>query len=73
MDSLEIIASTLIVLAILHLIFVSPKKSKKEQEPFDDRNIEFGSAQGEGISLIRKNYPDLELRDDPRTGIEEKK
>ena len=73
MDNLEIIASTLIVLAILHLIFVAPKKTKKEQKPFDDRNIEFGSAQGEGVSLIRKNYPDLELRDDPRTGIEEKK
>ena len=73
MDSLEIIASTLIVLAILHLIFVAPKKTKKEQKPFDDRNIEFGYGQGEGIELVKKQYPQLDLEDDPRTGIEEKK
>jgi len=38
----------------------------------EDLNIEFGSREGDGIELVKKQYPDLELRDDHRTGLEEK-
>jgi len=35
----------------------------------EDLNIEFGSI--DGIELVKKNYPDLELKDDRRTGLED--
>jgi len=35
----------------------------------EDLNIEFGSV--DGIELVKKQYPDLELRDDHRTGLED--
>ncbi len=35
-----------------------------------DLNIEFGSQNG--IELIKKNYPELEIKDDWREGIIEK-
>ncbi len=35
-----------------------------------DLNIEFGSQNG--IELIKKNYPELEIKDDWREGIVEK-
>ena len=38
----------------------------------EDVHIEFGSREGDGIELVKKQYPDLELRDDHRTGLEEK-
>ena len=35
----------------------------------EDLNIEFGSV--DGIELVKKQYPDLELKDDHRTGLED--
>ena len=35
----------------------------------EDLNVEFGSV--DGIELVKKQYPDLELKDDHRTGLED--
>ena len=48
--------------------FISDKKKKEFER---DTHIEFGAGQGEGIELVKKQYPDLELKDDHRTGIED--
>ena len=51
------------------------KKLRKEMDLLkkanDDLNIEFGSLNGEGIELVKKQYPDIEFRDDHRTGLED--
>ena len=49
------------------------KELKDELAKMKDVNIEFGSGEGSGIEVVRKNYPQLELEDDPRTGLEEVK
>ena len=36
----------------------------------EDLNIEFSAMEGSGITQVKKNYPDLELKDDHRTGLE---
>ena len=56
-----------------HQLWKRQKALKAELAKMRDMNIEFGSREGDGIELVKKNYPDLELRDDPRTGIEEVK
>ena len=45
------------------------KQMDRLKRQADDFNVEFGSEHG--IELVKKNYPDLELRDDHRTGLEE--
>jgi len=70
----NIIISVTILSAILWLIYdiLQNRKNMKELDAANrDLHIEFGSNEGEGIELVKKQYPDLELRDDHRTGIED--
>jgi len=71
MDNIILAVGTLIILWLIYDISRTASKNKKVQDKIDDFNIEFGSSQGEGIELVKKQYPDLHLKDDHRTGIEE--
>ena len=49
------------------------KEMKKLRKEAEDLNIEFRNHKGSGISLVKKQYPDLVLDGDIRTGLVEKK
>ena len=77
MENLVSIGIALVIIWQTYLLITRQRKLKREFDEFrenqHDVNIEFGSLQGEGIELVKKNYPDLELKDDHRTGIEDAK
>ena len=56
-----------------HQLWKRQKALKDELAKMRDMNIEFGSGEGSGIEVVKKQYPDLVLEDDRRTGIEEVK
>ena len=77
MENLISIGIALVIIWQTYLLITRQRKLKRDFDEFrenqHDVNIEFGSLQGEGIELVKKNYPDLELKDDHRTGIEDAK
>jgi len=65
-----IVISTLLIWLIYDLI--KSRIIKKElKQANKDLNIEFGSSDGNGIELVKKQYPDLEIKDDHRTGLKD--
>ena len=73
-ENLVSIGIAIVILYQGYKLIQNQRKLKQELKDMkNDHNIEFGSGQGEGIELVKKQYPELQLRDDHRTGIEEKK
>jgi len=67
---------TFIVGVVLMMVIIWTAKSRSSvlrdaelKKANRDLNIEFGSS--DGIELVKKNYPNLELKDDKRTGLED--
>jgi hypothetical protein len=70
MEDLIFIAIGLVIIWQGYKLWERQAKLKDEMAKLKDLSIEFGSMEGDGIHLVKKNYPDLELRDDRRTGLE---
>lgn len=64
-----IIGMTIVALIFMAIYSYKMNKQEKREKKFDDRNIEW---YGPDISYKRKNYPDLELNEDHRTGTIDK-
>ena len=72
MENAVTIGIALVIIYQGYKLIQNQRKLKKELKNMkSDFNVEFGSGQGEGIELVKKQYPELNLRDDHRTGIEE--
>ena len=70
MDIDFIIGLLILVLALLTYDVVRTRRNKLDlKKANEDLNIEFSAMEGSGITQVRKNYPDLELKDDKRTGL----
>ena len=42
------------------------KSQKEMKKDMNDMNIEFSAMEGTGIELVKKNYPNVEMKDDFR-------
>ena len=72
------IITVIIALAILYNGYLLLKKQSQMKKDFadlkkqnEDLNIEFGAMEGTGIQLVKKQYPDLEIRDDHGESVAE--
>ena len=71
MENLILIAVGIAIIYQSYKLIKQQKELRKDMNKWkDDRNIEFSATEGSGIELIKKEYPDVVLRDDPRTGTE---
>ena len=75
-ENMRDIATLIIGIVIVWQGYELVKRQRKMKAEFkalkkanDDLNIEFGSDKG--IELVKKQYPNLELKDDIRTGLED--
>ncbi len=63
--NLEIIIAGIIAVSVL-ILAKKVRNDKKLKKVNKDLNIEFGSPEGTGIELIKKQYPEMEFKDDFR-------
>ena len=46
------------------------RELKNLKRKLEDQNIEFSAQEGTGIELVKKEYPNLELKDDFRCKVD---
>lgn len=76
MNVLTIIIAVAVIYSIYKLIQDYRKARKDIQElrrDINDLNIEFSAQEGTGIELVKKQYPEMNMKDDRRTGIVDEK
>jgi len=71
MENLVSIGIGILILYQGYKLYQKQQKLKHDIRRMKDMNIEFGSTKG--IELVKKQYPDTELKHDTRTGIQENK
>ena len=72
MNDIAPVIVTLLIIWQAYMLVAKQRRKRNAARKAPDVHIEFG-GQGEGIELVKKQYPELQLRDDHRTGIEESK
>ena len=72
---MENIVLIIIGIAIIYQSYKLIKQQKELRKKMDrmkeDFNIEYGAIEGTGIHVVKKQYPDLELKDDFREKVSE--